>query len=129
LVVDALMPGPRRFNDVASDVPGIAPNVLSHRLRQLEADGLVVAQPYSRRPVRFTYELTDRGAALAGAVRTLAHWGTLSASASVGAASSEAEGGGGVVHQACGTFAEPRWWCPTCDRTVEDDDLDEVRWV
>ena len=107
LVVQALLVGPRRFNELQAELMGIAPNVLAARLRQLEGDGLVVATPYSERPVRYAYELTADGAALAGAP-------------------AEAEP---VVHQACGTAAEPRWWCPTCERGLDDDELDDLRWI
>jgi len=31
--------------------------------------------------------------------------------------------------QACGTAAEPRWWCPTCERGLDDDELDDLRWI
>ena len=122
LVVNALLPGPRRFTELADDVPGIAPNVLSQRLRALEADRLVVAEPYSTRPVRHAYQLTGRGATLVGALRLLAHWGAEHA-AVVG------EDRAPVVHQSCGTPAEPRWWCATCDRVLDDAELDELRWV
>jgi len=75
LVVEALLDGSRRFGDLEEALPGIAPNVLSARLRRLEADGLVLAEPYSDRPRRFVYELTASGRALAGALRLLADWG------------------------------------------------------
>lgn len=122
LVVNALLSGPRRFNEIQDDLGGIAPNVLSQRLRQLESDRLVVARPYTERPPRYAYELTATGAALAGALRLLAHWG---------AEHGAQPGGPGepVVHQACGTPAEARWWCPTCDRVVDDGELDELRWI
>ncbi|HEY2429898.1 MAG TPA: helix-turn-helix domain-containing protein [Acidimicrobiales bacterium] len=117
LLVSALLDGPRRFNELQGDVGGIAPNVLSQRLRQLEADRLVVAHPYSERPLRHAYELTATGAELAGALRLLASWG--------------AEHGDSdpIVHAACGSATEARWWCPTCDRMVADDELDELRWI
>jgi DNA-binding HxlR family transcriptional regulator len=120
LVVQALLAGPRRFNDLQAELDGIAPNVLAARLRQLEGDGLVVATPYSERPVRYAYDLSADGAELAGALRLLATWGA----AQAGAADAEP-----VVHQACGTAAEPRWWCPTCERGLDDDELDDVRWI
>jgi len=122
LVVNALLAGPRRFNELADELDGIAPNVLSQRLRRLEADGLVVAQPYSAHPARHAYELTGEGAALAGAMRLLSHWGAEHAV-------SAGDRAGAVVHEACGTPAEPRWWCRTCDRLLDDDEVDEVRWV
>ena len=66
LVVDALSDGPRRFAELASALPEIATNVLTQRLRRLEADGLVIAVPYSTRPRRFAYELTEPGGGSAG---------------------------------------------------------------
>src|ERR1700722_5960458 len=75
LVVEALLPGPRRFNDLLSEIPGIAANILSDRLKRLERDGLLVARPYSQRPPRAAYQLTPEGTELAGALRPLPHWG------------------------------------------------------
>jgi DNA-binding HxlR family transcriptional regulator len=109
-VVDALLDGPRRFGELAERVPGIAPNILTDRLRSLERDALVVARPYSHRPPRSSYELTAEGRALAGAVRLLAEWG---ARHSVDAEPPR--------HAACGTPLEVRWYCPTCEQAVDDD--------
>ena len=75
LLVNSLLDGPRRFNELLDDLDGLAPNVLSKRLRHLEHDGVIVALPYSQRPPRFDYRLTAAGSELAGALRLLAHWG------------------------------------------------------
>lgn len=109
LLVNALLAGPRRFNDLAEAVGGIAPNVLTQRLRHLEREGVVVATPYSQRPLRVVYELTAAGLELAGALRLLAQWGA-------------GAGGEPLRHPACGTALEARWWCATCDRVVDDPD-------
>ncbi|MGH9224703.1 MAG: winged helix-turn-helix transcriptional regulator [Acidimicrobiales bacterium] len=116
LLVNALLTGPRRFNDLQQDLGGIAPNVLTQRLRHLERQGVLVAAPYSQRPYRVVYQLTAAGQELAGALRLLAQWG-----AGAGR-SDEAEP---LRHPTCGTALEARWWCPTCARVVEgggDDD-------
>jgi DNA-binding HxlR family transcriptional regulator len=113
LVVEALLEQPRRFNDLLAAITGIAPNILSQRLRQLEQQGLVVAQPYSERPPRSLYELTVAGRELAGALRHLSDWGARH--------SEEAEP---PRHAACGTELEAVWYCPTCERPVRDEDLD-----
>jgi DNA-binding HxlR family transcriptional regulator len=110
LVVEALLSGPRRFNDLQELISGIAPNVLSERLKRLERDGLLVARSYSERPPRFMYDLTAEGRALAGALRLLAHWGTR-----------HADSPETPRHDVCGTPIEARWYCPTCDRLVDDD--------
>src|SRR5260370_42105688 len=75
LVVQALLPGPQRFNDLLSQIPGIAANVLSERLKRLERDRLLVARPYSKRPPRAAYQLTAEGTERAGALRLVAHGG------------------------------------------------------
>jgi DNA-binding HxlR family transcriptional regulator len=111
LVVDALLGGPARFGDLATAVAGIAPNILSDRLRRLEAEGLLVSLPYSDRPPRREYRLTGSGADLAGALRLLGAWGAR-----------PGEGGGAAEHRSCGTPLEARWFCPTCDRQVADDE-------
>jgi DNA-binding HxlR family transcriptional regulator len=113
LLVDALLLGPRRFNDLQQDLPGIAPNVLTQRLRHLEREGVVVARPYSERPPRVVYELTASGQELAGALRLLAQWG---------AGAGRSDDAEPLRHPACGTALEARWWCPTCARVVDDDE-------
>ena len=69
LLVEALLDGPRRFNELGERLLGIAPNILTDRLRRLERAGIVRAVPYSHRPVRMEYALTADGAELAGALR------------------------------------------------------------
>jgi DNA-binding HxlR family transcriptional regulator len=118
LVVEALLDGPRRFNELGELVAGIAPNILSARLRTLEQDGLVLAEPYSERPRRFVYELTDAGRELAGALRLLAQWGAR-----------RSEHGEALQHGACGTSLEARWYCPTCDRVVSEDEAADLHYV
>src|SRR5438132_4391985 len=71
LLVEALLEGPRRFNDLIEALPGIAPNILSQRLKHLEKEFLVVAEAYSQRPPRFAYRLSEEGQDLAGALRLL----------------------------------------------------------
>src|SRR5918992_217276 len=108
LVVEALLAGPRRFGELTEAVPGIAPNILAERLRRLESERVIRTSPYSQRPPRFVYQLTDEGAELAGALGLLADWGWRVAR--------EAEP---VRHATCGTPLEARWFCPTCARAVE----------
>ncbi len=114
LLVSALMGGPRRFSELRRDLPGIASNVLTERLRRLEAAGLVRGERYSERPPRWEYHLQPGGHSLAGVVRQLEQW-----------AAGEQPG---PPHGRCGTPMEARWFCPTCDEAVapslaqEDDD-------
>ena len=119
LVVEALLPGPRRFNDLLSQIPGIAANILSERLKRLERDGLLIARPYSQRPPRAAYQLTAEGAELAGALRLLTHWGAR-----------HTDPADAPRHLTCGTLIEARWYCPTCDQLVDHEPQDpELHYV
>jgi DNA-binding HxlR family transcriptional regulator len=119
LVVEALLGGSRRFSELLGQIPGIAANILSERLKRLEREALLVARPYSERPPRAAYELTAEGRELAGALRLLAQWGARH--------TSEADVS---RHVACGTPLEARWYCPTCDRLVDpESDHADARFV
>jgi DNA-binding HxlR family transcriptional regulator len=118
LLVEALLGGPRRFGDLQEALGGIAPNVLSQRLRRLHGEGLVLAQPYSDRPQRYVYELTSSGHELAGALRLLSDWGAR-----------HGESAEPPRHEACGTPVEVRWWCPTCERPVGDDESADLHYA
>jgi DNA-binding HxlR family transcriptional regulator len=118
LVVAALLAGPKRFNELQEELEGIAPNVLSSRLKALTEHALVVAEPYSERPPRFAYELTEVGRELAGALRLLADWGAR-----------HREGADPPRHAACGSPVEARWWCPTCERPVDEEEAADLHFA
>ncbi len=118
LLIEALLGGSRRFGELSESISGLAPNILSERLKRLEGERIVRATPYSERPPRFTYALTDEGLELAGVLRLLADWG------SRGSASAEP-----MRHALCGTPVEARLWCPTCARAVDQPEADELRFV
>jgi DNA-binding HxlR family transcriptional regulator len=122
LLVEALLPGPQRFNQLLEGLDGLAPNILSARLKALEAEGILAARPYSQRPYRVAYVLTARGAELAGALRLLAHWGAQRSATGPRAAAP-------LHHATCGSAVEARWWCPTCDRVVADDEAPDLDYV
>ena len=124
-IVGALLDADRTFGELSADVEGIAPTILTARLRTLQRLGLVVAEPYERRPPRMRYALTQSGRDLAMSIASLAAWGA----GHEGRRSSQ-------VHGTCGTPVEPRLWCPTCEQVVaehhgphqHDDDVDELIW-
>lgn len=116
LLIEALLDGPRRFGELSEAVAGIAPNILADRLRRLEGERILRAVPYSDRPPRFTYALTDEGQELAGVLRLLADWG------SRGSVNAEP-----MRHALCGTPVEARLWCPTCARPIDEPEADELR--
>jgi DNA-binding HxlR family transcriptional regulator len=107
LVVAALLDGPLRFKELSRVVHPIAPNILTDRLRRLARSGVIASAPYSARPVRLEYRLTEDGAELGDVLRMLAGWGGSATAAE------------GPRHAACGTALAARWFCPTCARIVD----------
>lgn len=116
LVVEALLDGSRRFGELQELLPGIAPNILTDRLRRLEREGILVGRPYQQRPPRMEYVLTGDGRDLAGALRLLADWGAR-----------RSDHADPIRHEACGTPLDARWYCPTCSLPVDDRDAPATR--
>ena len=75
LLRDLLLLGPRRFQDFQDALTGIAPNVLSARLKALEEQGIVERRLYSERPARLEYVLTKKGATLGPIIAAMRDWG------------------------------------------------------
>jgi DNA-binding HxlR family transcriptional regulator len=109
VIVAALLSGPLRYGELQERVRGIAPNILTARLRKLENDGIIASSPYSERPPRFEYRLTADGEALADALRLLIDW------------SLSTQGGEPLdapTHLVCGAPLQVRWWCPVCEEAT-----------
>ena len=115
LLVEAMLDGSRRFGALRETLPGIAPNILTDRLRRLEREGIVHARPYQERPPRMEYALTAAGRDLASTLRLLADWGSRRGEADP------------LRHSLCGTPLEARWYCPTCGLPVSDAEAPESR--
>src|SRR5205814_450268 len=77
LLIEALLEGPRRFNELQAGVAGIAPNILSDRLKRLESERVIRSPPYSERPVRLAYELTAEGPELEAALPGKTRFGVM----------------------------------------------------
>ena len=75
LIVRDLMGGPKRYSDLASSLRGIGTSLLAVRLKQLEADGVVVRRELPPPAASTVYELTSVGWELADALVPLAVWG------------------------------------------------------
>jgi DNA-binding HxlR family transcriptional regulator len=76
LVVRDLLGGTRRFQDLQTGLPGLAPNILSDRLKLMETHGLVARRLYSDHPPRAEYALTAKGQELGVVIGALAAWGS-----------------------------------------------------
>jgi DNA-binding HxlR family transcriptional regulator len=73
-IVFVLMDGPLRFSEVKLLVPDLSDRLLSERVKELEAEGIVERRVIDDMPVRVEYALTKKGRALEPAVRSLKVW-------------------------------------------------------
>jgi len=74
LVIVLLGSGAQRFSDLRRTIEGISQRMLTHTLRGLERDGLVVRAVYPTVPPRVEYELSPLGHTLLKTVTELANW-------------------------------------------------------
>jgi DNA-binding HxlR family transcriptional regulator len=75
LIMRELVTGDRRFTDLREHLPGIAPNLLSDRLRELQAEGLVEHKELPPPAARTVYAATKLGHELIPVLRSLARFG------------------------------------------------------
>lgn len=73
-IVRSLLSGTTRFSDLRMTIPQISDRLLSDRLKELEAAGIVTRTVTPSTPVRIDYGLTDRGQDLAGVMDELGSW-------------------------------------------------------
>jgi DNA-binding HxlR family transcriptional regulator len=74
LILDSLMDGPRRFCELTATVEGLSDRVLSDRLRELEAEGVIERVVYPQIPVRVEYRLSEKGYDLKPVVQAIHAW-------------------------------------------------------
>lgn len=84
LIVRDLIAGPRRFTEIQRSLRA-DPKVLTARLRELEAVGLLSRTTYAEVPPRVEYALTEPGRALEPVVEALRRWGSARASLAIAA--------------------------------------------
>src|SRR3954470_7599600 len=112
LLIRDLLTAPRKFHEFSASLPGVAPTVLSQRLKVLETHGIVSRRLYSEHPPRAEYTLTERGIELRPVVRALGIWGARHIGANWT-----------FVHDACGTTVESAYHCPSCDELVPSEQV------
>jgi DNA-binding HxlR family transcriptional regulator len=75
IVYVLLQGGAMRFSQIANAVPDLSDRLLSERLKELEARGIVERRVNDSSPVKVEYELTERGRDLHAAIAELKAWG------------------------------------------------------
>jgi len=116
LVVRDLLRGTQRFQDLLGSLPGMAPNILSARLKLMEEHGLIRRALYSDHPPRAEYALTDRGRELGMVVGALAAWGGRHVHRETQ-----------LVHAGCGHPVSVGYYCPDCKEGVRGTDVAVTR--
>lgn len=112
LVVRDLLAGTKRFQDFLGTLPGIAPNILSTRLKLMEEHGLIARHFYSDHPPRAEYALTDKGRELGTVVGALAAWGGRHVYKQAR-----------LVHAECGHPVSLGYYCQDCGKGVRGVDV------
>jgi DNA-binding HxlR family transcriptional regulator len=73
-ILRVLMDGPMRFSEIAQSVPELSDRLLSERMKELEARGMVQRTVISGPPIRVQYELSRMGRELEPALSELQSW-------------------------------------------------------
>ena len=73
-IVYVLLDGPCRFNELLARVPDLSDRLLTERLRELEAAGMLTREVQPGPPVRVVYELTGAGRALNEVIQSISDW-------------------------------------------------------
>lgn len=74
VILRSLLGGSARFHEIRESIPDISDRMLSERLRELEAEGIVTRSVIPETPVRVEYALTEKGRALETAIVALGKW-------------------------------------------------------
>ena len=74
VILRAMLSGEGRFSDIATAVPGLSDRLLSERLKELEAEGIVTRTVVPTTPVRVDYALTEKGLALNEVIISISAW-------------------------------------------------------
>ncbi|MCA9821489.1 MAG: helix-turn-helix domain-containing protein [Dehalococcoidia bacterium] len=73
-ILRAMLAGVNRFSGLTDAIPGMSDRLLSDRLKEFEAEGLVERIVFPDIPVRIEYRLTEKGRALLPVVEAVAAW-------------------------------------------------------
>jgi DNA-binding HxlR family transcriptional regulator len=74
IIVVLIEGGPMRFSEIAQAIPQLSDRLLSERMKELEARGIVERRVQPESPARVEYALTDMGRELAPTLRQLKSW-------------------------------------------------------
>ncbi len=73
-ILRAMLSGRTRFGEILSAVPGLSDRLLSERLKELEAEGIIERTVVPETPVKIDYVLTEKGNGLADVFSAVSAW-------------------------------------------------------
>ncbi len=73
-ILQLLFAGASHFSELEHGIPSISSRMLSERLKELEAEGIVERVVTPQTPVRVDYQLTPKGRSLAPVMKALSTW-------------------------------------------------------
>ena len=113
LILHELAMGHNTYIEIRKGLEGIPTNLLSGRLKSLEADGLILSTLYVEHPPRYQYQLTAAGLDLEDVFNCLILWGEKHLHTCYK----------NLSHSLCGQHVELQYYCPECGRTVDRAEL------
>jgi DNA-binding HxlR family transcriptional regulator len=75
LIIRVLMGGPKRFKEIKEQIPEMSDKMLTDRMKELEAQGVLTRTVYPEMPVRIEYELTEKGKDMKDVIESIQAWG------------------------------------------------------
>lgn len=73
-ILRALLNDVHHFNEIKNVIPDLSPRMLSERLKELEAEGIVIREVIPDTPVRTEYRLSQKGRDLAPVIEAIEAW-------------------------------------------------------
>jgi DNA-binding HxlR family transcriptional regulator len=117
LILRELSMGATRFEEIQIQTEA-TPQMLTTRLKALEADGMIERHPYSEKPLRHEYRLTEKGRSFYPVIYALRAWGE------TWCKDAGEEIAMRFVHRECGHDVGLGSVCPNCEVPVQRKDLD-----
>lgn len=113
LILRQIMNGHITYKEIQDHLEGIPSNLLSERLKCLEADELIVAELYQAHPPRYGYTLTESGLDLSDIFNSIIIWGEKHLQKCYKQLS----------HKECGHKIEQHYYCPSCNKEVDKSEI------
>lgn len=116
LILHRLFIGCETYKEILDGLEGIPTNLLSERLKSLEADELIIKELYQTHPPRYKYLLTEKGLDLEDVFNSLILWGQKHLNKCYKK----------LVHKTCNSPIEHRYFCSECNKYVDTNELEII---